>query len=270
VQLDDERGEFVVRGTFDHPYPTTNIMWAPQKSTFEKDLLATTGDYLRLWNVQDDGEVRLEALLNNVRAAGVCCAHGAARRRPVTRVSRLRRARSPSRGACFVFCVAMQNKSSEYCAPLTSFDWNDTDPTMIGTSSIDTTCTIWDLTVRVSTVAFVRTCCAQYSALRVVVGGSGVVVVVASSSSSRPLRSVFACCPATRLWRPWLPAAARRAVQCSAVQCSAVQCSAVQCSARLHSAHLGLGHTKHTHTTHTTHAFVRHVHAHVQVPAATL
>jgi hypothetical protein len=41
-----------------------------------------------------------------------------------------------------------QNKGSEYCAPLTSFDWNDTDPTMIGTSSIDTTCTIWDITVR--------------------------------------------------------------------------------------------------------------------------
>ena len=29
------------------------------------------------------------------------------------------------------------------CAPLTSFDWNETDPSIIGTSSIDTTCTIW-------------------------------------------------------------------------------------------------------------------------------
>lgn len=35
----------------------------------------------------------------------------------------------------------------EYCAPLTSFDWNDTDPNMIGTCSIDTTVTIWDMTV---------------------------------------------------------------------------------------------------------------------------
>ena len=32
------------------------------------------------------------------------------------------------------------------CAPLTSFDWNETDPNIIGTSSIDTTCTIWDIT----------------------------------------------------------------------------------------------------------------------------
>lgn len=39
----------------------------------------------------------------------------------------------------------MQNKSSEFCAPLTSFDWNDADPKRVGTASIDTTCTIWDI-----------------------------------------------------------------------------------------------------------------------------
>jgi len=36
-----------------------------------------------------------------------------------------------------------QNKNTEFCAPLTSFDWNETDPNIIGTSAIDTTCTIW-------------------------------------------------------------------------------------------------------------------------------
>lgn len=40
-----------------------------------------------------------------------------------------------------------QNKNTEFCSPLTSFDWNESDPSMIGTSSIDTTCTIWDITV---------------------------------------------------------------------------------------------------------------------------
>ena len=39
----------------------------------------------------------------------------------------------------------MQNKNTEFCAPLTSFDWNETDTNLIGTSSIDTTCTIWDI-----------------------------------------------------------------------------------------------------------------------------
>ena len=40
---------------------------------------------------------------------------------------------------------AAQNRNSEYCAPLTSFDWNEVDPSFIGACSIDTTCTIWDL-----------------------------------------------------------------------------------------------------------------------------
>ena len=39
------------------------------------------------------------------------------------------------------------NATTEYCAPLTSFDWNETDPSIIGTCSIDTTCTIWDVEV---------------------------------------------------------------------------------------------------------------------------
>ncbi|KAJ7300405.1 hypothetical protein JRQ81_000021 [Phrynocephalus forsythii] len=37
------------------------------------------------------------------------------------------------------------NKNSEFCAPLTSFDWNELEPKRVGTSSIDTTCTIWDI-----------------------------------------------------------------------------------------------------------------------------
>ena len=41
------------------------------------------------------------------------------------------------------------NQNKEYCAPLTSFDWNETDSSIIGTCSIDTTCTIWDINVSV-------------------------------------------------------------------------------------------------------------------------
>ncbi len=36
-------------------------------------------------------------------------------------------------------------KSSEYCGPITSFDWSTTEQNIIGTASIDSTCTIWDL-----------------------------------------------------------------------------------------------------------------------------
>jgi WD repeat-containing protein 68 len=101
VQLNEETGRFTPKAMFEHPYPTTKIMWAPVKANLDQDLLATTGDYLRLWRVADDG-VQQKALLNN-------------------------------------------NKNSEFCAPLTSFDWCDLDPNTIGTSSIDTTCTIWNI-----------------------------------------------------------------------------------------------------------------------------
>lgn len=48
------------------------------------------------------------------------------------------------------------NKKSKYCGPLTSFDWNRANDSILGTASIDTTCTIWDLnksTIRTQLIA---------------------------------------------------------------------------------------------------------------------
>ncbi|PNF42507.1 DDB1- and CUL4-associated factor 7 [Cryptotermes secundus] len=101
VSLDEDTSEFSAKSTFDHPYPTTKIMWIPDSKGVFPDLLATSGDYLRVWRAGEP-ETRLECVLNN-------------------------------------------NKNSDFCAPLTSFDWNEVDPNLIGTSSIDTTCTIWGL-----------------------------------------------------------------------------------------------------------------------------
>lgn len=102
VQLDEENSTFTQKASFDHPYPTTKIMWLPSEATDKPDLLGTTGDYMRIWEVTPNNGVRQKCTLNN-------------------------------------------SKNTEFCAPLTSFDWNRTDPNIIGTSSIDTTCTIWDL-----------------------------------------------------------------------------------------------------------------------------
>ncbi|OQS07213.1 hypothetical protein THRCLA_00782 [Thraustotheca clavata] len=41
--------------------------------------------------------------------------------------------------------VLSNARTGDSCAPLTSCDWSDADPHILGTSSIDTTCTIWDL-----------------------------------------------------------------------------------------------------------------------------
>ena len=103
LSLDEETGTFPAEPThsFTHPYPCTKIMFIPDKEGTHEDLVATTGDYLRVWNIKEDG-VQLKSLLNN-------------------------------------------NKNSEFCAPRTSFDWNDANPASVGTSSLDTTCTIWDI-----------------------------------------------------------------------------------------------------------------------------
>jgi len=78
------------------------VLWIPDAKGAYPDLLANTGDYLRLWRAGGHHGASLEILLNN-------------------------------------------NRSSEYCAPLTSADWNEVDVSLIGTSSIDTTCTIWQI-----------------------------------------------------------------------------------------------------------------------------
>ena len=64
VALDEDASEFAAKSTFDHPYPTTKIMWIPDNKGIFPDLLATSGDYLRVWRAGEP-ETRLECLLNN-------------------------------------------------------------------------------------------------------------------------------------------------------------------------------------------------------------
>lgn len=66
--VNDETGKFTSdpRLTFPHPYPATKIMFIPDKDCIHPDLVATTGDYLRIWQVKEDS-VQLLKLLNNVR-----------------------------------------------------------------------------------------------------------------------------------------------------------------------------------------------------------
>lgn len=130
IQLDPEKGEFVECLSLDHPYPTTKIMFAPEELASHRDIMITTGDYLRIWNIMDNKEARQEAIMTNVSfgtAVGVDM-HlwlGLVR-----------------------FVAVKQNRYAEYCSPLTSFDWNTADANIVGVCSIDTTCTIWDVSVR--------------------------------------------------------------------------------------------------------------------------
>ena len=69
LAVDDETGKFNADPLhrFTHPYPATKVMFIPDKDCSRPDLLATTGDYLRIWHVGEDG-VKLQKLLNNVRS----------------------------------------------------------------------------------------------------------------------------------------------------------------------------------------------------------
>jgi len=44
-------------------------------------------------------------------------------------------------------CELFSDKSGAYSSPLTSLDWNEIDPSLVGVSSIDTTCTVWNIEV---------------------------------------------------------------------------------------------------------------------------
>lgn len=90
------------QSAFDHPYPTTKVSWIPDKVGAHPDLIGTSGDFLRLWEVDADNKAKQKCILNN-------------------------------------------DRSNECCAPLTSFDWNQSDISLVGTSSIDTTCTVWNI-----------------------------------------------------------------------------------------------------------------------------
>ncbi len=43
IQLNEDTEVFESKGTFEHPYPTTKIMWIPDKLGTRADLVGTTG-----------------------------------------------------------------------------------------------------------------------------------------------------------------------------------------------------------------------------------
>ncbi|KXJ86932.1 WD repeat-containing protein [Microdochium bolleyi] len=104
-----------------HSYPVTRLLWEPPSSQKQStDLLATSGDHLRLWSLPSDGQATYSNSINNKAAA-----NAATKLTPLALLS--------------------NSKTPDHTAPLTSLDWNTVSPSLIITSSIDTTCTIWDI-----------------------------------------------------------------------------------------------------------------------------
>ena len=99
------------------------------------EMLASSGEHITLWEVNENNQVSRKTTLNNVRCDIAI---------PLTNAKLV--TFRPFYALLHFFCFfSAQNKNSEFGAPLTSFDWHDVDPNLIGTSSIDTTCTIWNV-----------------------------------------------------------------------------------------------------------------------------
>jgi FOG: WD40 repeat len=106
-----------------HSYPVTRLLWEPPSAQKQStDLLATSGDHLRLWSLPSDPQPQ---------TPGSSITSRSGRDRNVVKLTPL--------------ALLSNSKTPDHTAPLTSLDWNTVQPSLIITSSIDTTCTIWDI-----------------------------------------------------------------------------------------------------------------------------
>lgn len=118
--------DFVTTAEATCAYPVTRLSWEPPSSQKQStDLLATSGDHLRLWSLPNNQQPQMHS--NNINRSATANTRDA----PVAKLLPL--------------ALLSNSKTPEHTAPLTSLDWNTLSPKLIITSSIDTTCTIWDI-----------------------------------------------------------------------------------------------------------------------------
>jgi DDB1- and CUL4-associated factor 7 len=122
--------DFVTLCDAHHGYPVTSLQWQPasalsyqwtQKSP-ATELLATTGDALRLWEYSADSPQVISSFVGRTPSSS---GHTLNLKTALSGQSKV------------------QNNSNG--APLTNFSWNEKAPSLIVTSSIDTTCTVWNI-----------------------------------------------------------------------------------------------------------------------------
>jgi len=127
-------------------YVATKLMWSPTK-LHNKEYLALSGNGLQVYSLQ------AEEGLENCSLEKIAHFQGKApRRNSVSNDSMpISPPNSTSPMGSSSYTQAVQSP-----APLTSFDWNRIDPTLLVTAAYDTTCTVWSLetgTVRTQLIA---------------------------------------------------------------------------------------------------------------------
>ncbi|KAL1933091.1 hypothetical protein VTP01DRAFT_8769 [Rhizomucor pusillus] len=117
--------DFIPLAQADSYYPITKVLWEPRKrSPRQSDILVTSSDVLRVWELVDNPAYSsYDNTLGGRRGY-----EDQTFKQSLVKRSEL-----------------VNLKQRDFCAPLTSFDWNETDPSLIVTASIDTTCTVWNV-----------------------------------------------------------------------------------------------------------------------------
>lgn len=107
LEVNEETQKLESVAEADHPFPSTKLMWRPTapEAGANFEMLASTSTTLNLWKYDSEGGL--------------------------VQLSKLANARTKAVGG--------------HSPPLTSFDWSAVSPHKIGASSVDSTCTIWNL-----------------------------------------------------------------------------------------------------------------------------
>jgi DDB1- and CUL4-associated factor 7 len=153
VLVEDDYGDypdFVTLVEVSHGYPATALQWQPanasnfawSQKTPMTELLATTGDSLRVFEYTSDAPLVASSFVGRQPSSG---GHRLSLKAALSGVSFLLffpEGRVPN-----VPVLLQQSKVQGQSggAPLTNFSWNEKMPSLVVTSSIDTTCTVWNL-----------------------------------------------------------------------------------------------------------------------------
>lgn len=112
-------------------FPSTKVCWEPFTNSSLAPKLLSSGETLKLWEINSQSNIPSSSTSSLSSTSTVS-------------------AQSPLVGSLNeVAILTKRSKSAIHgntiSAPITSFDWSSVNSAMVVTSSIDTTCTIWDL-----------------------------------------------------------------------------------------------------------------------------
>lgn len=114
-------------------YPITHLQWDPLMLLYGSsgvERLATSSEVLRLYKVANNGNDSYSLQQTHVLANNTASCSSTS---------------SNSNNSSGSSSSARTIEDVNTFPPVTSFDWNKTDPNVLITSSVDTTCTVWDL-----------------------------------------------------------------------------------------------------------------------------